>query len=149
MRIGFVGLGTMGAPMAERLLAAGHVLHVHNRTRAREAPLVALGALPAASPAAAAADAELVFTMVSDTPDVEAVVFGPSGSAETIPAGALLVDMSTISPSATTIPAAGFRFTASPPSAKRFPPPYAPLAKRGSESENHRSRGAAGASSNT
>ena len=101
MRIGFVGLGTMGAPMAERLLAAGHVLHVHNRTRAREAPLVALGALPAASPAAAAADAELVFTMVSDTPDVEAVVFGPSGIAETIPAGALLVDMSTISPAAT------------------------------------------------
>jgi len=101
MRIGFVGLGTMGAPMAERLLAAGHVLAVHNRTRAREAPLVALGALPAASPAAAATDAAFVFTMVSDTPDVEAVVFGPDGVAETIPADALLVDMSTISPAAT------------------------------------------------
>jgi 3-hydroxyisobutyrate dehydrogenase len=101
VRIAFIGLGTMGAPMAARLLDAGHEVAVHNRTRAREAPLVARGARAAADPAEAAADADVVITMVSDTPDVEAVVFGPDGVAETIAADAILVDMSTISPAAT------------------------------------------------
>ena len=101
MRIAFIGLGTMGAPMAARLLDAGHEVAVHNRTRAREAPLVARGARAAADPAEAAADAEVVITMVSDTPDVGAVVFGPGGVAETLAADAVLVDMSTISPAAT------------------------------------------------
>ena len=101
MRIGFIGLGTMGAPMAARLLAAGHELTVHNRTRAREEPLAALGAARATDPAAAAAGAELVLTMVSDTPDVASVVFGPDGVAATLGADALLVDMSTIAPAAT------------------------------------------------
>jgi len=101
MRIAFIGLGTMGAPMAARLLDAGHDLAVHNRTRSREAPLVARGAQAAADPAAAAAGAEVVITMVSDTPDVEAVVFGPRGAAAGMAAGTVLVDMSTIAPAAT------------------------------------------------
>jgi 3-hydroxyisobutyrate dehydrogenase len=101
VRVAFVGLGTMGAPMAARLLDAGFDLTVHNRTPAREAPLVARGAHAAADPAAAAAGADVVVVMVSDTPDVEAVVFGPDGVAAGIAAGALLVDMSTIAPAAT------------------------------------------------
>ncbi|MBW6454590.1 MAG: NAD(P)-dependent oxidoreductase [Trueperaceae bacterium] len=101
MNIGFIGLGTMGAPMATRLVDAGHRVTVHNRTRAREEPLAAHGARRAASPAAAAAGAELVVTMVADTPDVEEVVFGDHGVASAIAAGALLVDMSTIAPGAT------------------------------------------------
>jgi 3-hydroxyisobutyrate dehydrogenase len=80
MNIGFIGLGTMGAPMARRLLDAGHRVTVHNRTRAREEPLAAPGARRG-HPAEAAAGADLVVTMVADTPDVEAVVFGPDGVA--------------------------------------------------------------------
>ena len=88
----------MGAPMAGHLLAAGHELHVHNRTRSREQPLVDAGAIGAATPAAAAADAELVFTCVSDTPDLEAVVLGPEGALAGMAPGAVLVDCSTVSP---------------------------------------------------
>lgn len=101
MRVGFVGLGTMGAAMAARLVAAGHHVTVHNRTRAREEPLAALGAARAAHPAAAARGAELVVAIVSDTPDVDQVVFGRDGIAAGLEAGALLVDMSTIAPDAT------------------------------------------------
>jgi 3-hydroxyisobutyrate dehydrogenase len=101
MNIGFIGLGTMGAPMAQRLVDAGHRVTVHNRTRAREEPLAAHGAQRAATPAEAAAGAELVVIIVADTPDVEQVVFGEHGVASAIAAGALLVDMSTIAPAAT------------------------------------------------
>ena len=101
MRIGFVGLGTMGAPMAARLLAAGHEVAVHNRTREREVPLAELGARRATRPHDAAAGADLVITMVSDTPDVETVVFGAGGIAANLAPGSLLVDMSTIAPAAT------------------------------------------------
>lgn len=101
MRIGFVGLGTMGAPMARRLLEAGHELVVHNRTRAREEPLADAGATRAASPREAAQGAELVITMVSDTPDVEAVVLGDAGVLQGIEVEATLIDMSTIAPDAT------------------------------------------------
>jgi len=101
VNIGFIGLGTMGAPMARRLLDAGHRVAVHNRTRAREEPLADLGARRAADPAAAAAGADLVVTMVADTPDVEGVVFGPDGVSASISADALLIDMSTIAPGAT------------------------------------------------
>lgn len=101
MNIGFIGLGTMGAPMARRLLDAGHRVAVHNRTRSREESLADLGARRAAHPAAAAAGADLVVTMVADTPDVEGVVFGPDGVSASISADALLVDMSTIAPGAT------------------------------------------------
>ncbi len=101
MRIGFIGLGTMGAPMARRLLEAGHDLKVHNRTREREEPLAALGATRAASPKACAEDRELVFTMVSDTPDVQAVVLGDHGAALGMAPGSVLIDMSTIAPATT------------------------------------------------
>ncbi len=101
MRIGFIGLGTMGAPMAARLLAAGFDVTVHNRTREREEPLAALGAKRAASPKACAVERDVVFTMVSDTPDVQAVVIGDHGAIEGLAEGAVLVDMSTISPATT------------------------------------------------
>lgn len=101
MKIGFIGLGTMGAPMAGRLLAAGYAVTVHNRTREREEPLAALGAKRAGSPRAAAQDADLVITIVSDTPDVQAVVLGESGAALGMRDGSVLMDMSTISPATT------------------------------------------------
>src|SRR4051812_24032647 len=101
MRIGVIGLGTMGAPMARHLVAAGHQVVVHNRTRAREEPLAEAGAERAASPADAARGADAVLTCLSDTPDLEAVVEGPEGVAATLPAGTLLIDCSTVSPSAT------------------------------------------------
>ncbi len=101
MRVGFVGLGTMGAAMAERLIAAGFEVAVHNRTRAREEPLEALGATRAASPAEAARGADLVVVIVSDTPDVDQVAFGSEGIAAGLAPGALLIDMSTIAPDAT------------------------------------------------
>ncbi len=101
MRIGFVGLGTMGGPMAERLLEAGHDLCVHNRTRERETPLAERGARRAASPRDAASGADVLVTMVSDTPDMEQVLFGDGGAAAGLAAGSVLVDMSTISPRAT------------------------------------------------
>lgn len=91
----------MGAPMARRLLEAGHELVVHNRTRAREEPLADAGATRAASPREAAQGAELVITMVSDTPDVEAVVLGDAGVLQGIEVEATLIDMSTIAPDAT------------------------------------------------
>lgn len=106
MRIGFIGLGTMGAPMARRLLEAGHDVTVHNRTRQREEPLEALGARRAASPRECARDRELVITMVSDTPDVQAVVLGEGGAVEGMEKGSVLVDMSTISPATTRLIAA-------------------------------------------
>lgn len=101
MNVGFIGLGTMGEPMAGRLLAAGHRLRVHNRTRQREEALAARGAERAASPAACADGCDVVFTMVADSPDVEAVVLGADGAAEGLAPGAALVDMSTISPAVT------------------------------------------------
>jgi 3-hydroxyisobutyrate dehydrogenase-like beta-hydroxyacid dehydrogenase len=101
MRVAVIGLGTMGAPMARHLLANGHEVTVHNRTREKELPLAEAGASRAASPAEAACTAEAVLTCVSDTPDLEAVVLGPGGVAETLPAGGVVVDCSTVSPSAT------------------------------------------------
>jgi len=98
MRIAWIGLGTMGAAMASHLVRAGHDVAVHNRTRSREAPLVALGARGAASPADAAQRAEVVFTCVSDSPDVEHVVLGPTGAIHGMAAGAVLADCSTIAP---------------------------------------------------
>ena len=79
MKVAFIGLGTMGMPMAMNLLTAGHRLTVHNRSRDRELPLVDAGAQGAASPATAAAEADIVIVCVSDTPDVEAVVLGSEG----------------------------------------------------------------------
>ena len=100
-RVGFAGLGTMGAAMAANLLRAGYPLHVWNRTPGKAGPLVDLGAVEAASPREMAAEADIVVICVSDTPDVEAVLFGPDGLAHGAREGTLVVDCSTISPSAT------------------------------------------------
>ena len=100
--LGFIGLGIMGAPMAANLLAAGHRLTVWNRTPGKTQPLLERGAAAAASPAAlAAAGPEVVFLNVTDTPDVEALLFGPDGLASAARPGLVVVDHSTISPVAT------------------------------------------------
>lgn len=101
MRVGFVGLGTMGGSMAANAARAGFEVSAWNRTSGRAADLQELGVQLRESPAAVAAASDIVITIVSDTPDVEAVLFGPSGVAEGAKAGSLVVDMSTISPSAT------------------------------------------------
>jgi len=87
--------------MARRLLAAGHDVTVHNRTREREEPLAAAGAARAATPRECAVGREVVFTMVSDTPDLEAVVVGEDGAVHGLEPGSVLVDMSTVAPAAT------------------------------------------------
>lgn len=101
MKVGFIGLGTMGAPMARNLITAGFELTVHNRTRSREEPLAAEGAERAATPAEAASDADVVVTIVSDTTDVEEVLFGDDGVASGAGPGSVVCDMSTISAEAT------------------------------------------------
>lgn len=101
MKVAFIGMGTMGAPMALNLLKAGFEVTVHNRTRDRELPVAAAGAQRAESPAAAAAGAEVVITCVSDSPDVEAVLLGDQGVIQGAAAGTVVVDMSTISPTVT------------------------------------------------
>ena len=105
MKVAFIGLGTMGAAMSLNLIKAGHEVVVHNRTRTREQPLIQAGARAATTPAEAAAQANIVVTCVSDTPDVEAVLLGKEGSKEGVIHGAkpgtLVVDMSTINPTAT------------------------------------------------
>ena len=105
-RIGFIGLGIMGRPMALNLLATGLDLAVYARRAEALTPLTDAGARAYASPAAVAEQADVVFTMLGDTSDVEAVILGGSGDADrAIIAGAqpgsVVVDMSTISPSAT------------------------------------------------
>ena len=100
-RVGFVGLGTMGAAMAANIARAGFPLTVWNRSPGRAAALVDAGATEVATPAEAARAADIVVTCVSDTPDVEEVLFGPDGVAAGAPKGLLVVDCSTISPSAT------------------------------------------------
>ena len=100
-RIGFVGLGTMGAAMAANLRKAGFELTVWNRTPGRAVDLVALGAQEAATPAAVAGRSDVVVSCVSDTPDVEAVLFGEDGVAQGLASGGLIIDCSTISPGAT------------------------------------------------
>jgi 3-hydroxyisobutyrate dehydrogenase len=97
LKVGFVGLGTMGAPMARNLLKAGFDVVVHNRTRAKEQGFPKR----AESPADAARDADVIVTMVSDTPDVEHVLIGEHGVARGARKGAVVVDMSTISPNET------------------------------------------------
>ncbi|MGQ9612287.1 MAG: NAD(P)-dependent oxidoreductase [Chloroflexus sp.] len=97
-RIGFIGLGIMGRGMAANILRAGFSLTVWNRTPGRADELVAAGAQVATSPADLAARSDIVISCVSDTPDVEAVLFGPQGVIEGARAGMLVIDMSTISP---------------------------------------------------
>ena len=91
----------MGKPMAGHLLKAGYRLIVHNRSRAAVDELVAAGATAAASPAEVARAATVVITMLPDTPDVERVLTAPDGVLSTIQKGAIVIDMSSISPVAT------------------------------------------------
>ena len=110
MRIAVIGLGTMGAPMAENLIKAGFEVTVQNRTRSREEALEALGAARAATPAAAASDAEIILTCVSDTPDVERVLLDPEiGAINGLKEGGLVIDCSSIAPEATRHVAEQFR----------------------------------------
>ncbi|HRF50512.1 MAG TPA: NAD(P)-dependent oxidoreductase [Anaerolineales bacterium] len=99
--LGFIGLGIMGQGMARNLLKHGYAVTVWNRTPARAESVLAEGATWAESPAAVAAASDIVFTCVSDTPDVEAVILGEAGVIHGAHSGALVVDMSTISPAAT------------------------------------------------
>lgn len=93
MRIGFIGLGQMGRPMAQSVIGAGHDVVVWNRTREKAE---GLDAPVASSPADAARDADVLVTMVSDDRAVEAVLFGDDGAAETLPEGSVHASMSTI-----------------------------------------------------
>jgi 2-hydroxy-3-oxopropionate reductase len=99
-KLGFIGLGIMGAPMAAHLAAAGHQLFVH--TRGKVPQLIADSAAVRCDNALdVARRADIVFLMVPDTPDVQAVLFGPAGVAEGLSPGKVVVDMSSISPIAT------------------------------------------------
>ena len=98
-KVGFIGLGIMGRPMAKNLMEAGYELVVHNRSPEKAEELAKEGnATAAASPGQVAQACDIVITMLPDSPDVEAVVAGEGGVLEGIRDGALLVDMSTISP---------------------------------------------------
>ena len=99
MKVGFIGLGIMGRPMALNLKAKGHDLFVPERKSLTDELRAAATVLPDAKAVAAAA--EVVITMVPDTPDVEQVLFGPGGVAEGLSPGKLVIDMSSISPTAT------------------------------------------------
>lgn len=99
MKIGFVGLGIMGRPMAAHLKDAGHEVHVPERASLSAESRAAFTVLPDARAVAQAAEA--VVLMVPDTPDVEAALFGPAGVAEGLSPGKLVIDMSSISPTAT------------------------------------------------
>jgi 2-hydroxy-3-oxopropionate reductase len=97
MKLGFIGLGIMGAPMAGHLRAAGHDLFVTTRSKVPPA-LAEAGAVACANAAEVARRADIVFVMVPDTPDVEAVLFGKNGVCDGLSAGKTVVDMSSISP---------------------------------------------------
>ncbi len=98
MKIGFIGLGIMGRPMALNLLKGGHSLTVWARRAESMAPLLEAGAKGADSPAGAAREADLVISMVADAPDVAEVMLGAGGVAQTAARGLVAVDMSTIAP---------------------------------------------------
>jgi 2-hydroxy-3-oxopropionate reductase len=97
-RVGFIGLGIMGQPMAKNLMDAGYELFVHNRSPEKVEELAKEGATAAASPREVAENSDVVITMLPDSPQVAEVLGGKDGVLEGVEEGALLVDMSTISP---------------------------------------------------
>src|SRR5687768_14695645 len=99
--VGFIGLGVMGRPMAKHVMANGYRLIVHSRSPQPVEELVAAGATAATSPADVACQCDVVITMLPDTPDVELVIGGPDGVAGGVKPGAVVIDMSSISPVAT------------------------------------------------
>jgi 2-hydroxy-3-oxopropionate reductase len=100
LKLGFVGLGIMGAPMAGHLVNAGHQVFINTRSKVPEA-LASSAAVQCSSPQEVASKADIIFTMVPDTPDVEKVLFGEKGIAAGLAKGKIVVDMSSISPIAT------------------------------------------------
>ncbi|MBA7664905.1 2-hydroxy-3-oxopropionate reductase [subsurface metagenome] len=100
-KLGFIGLGIMGKPMAGHLLAAGHTVHVYDVVPESVKELAAKGAVACNSGKEVAQKSDVIFTMVPDTPDVEAVIFGKDGVAEGVRSGSIVVDMSSVSPLAT------------------------------------------------
>jgi 3-hydroxyisobutyrate dehydrogenase len=99
--VGFIGLGIMGQGMVSNLLKAGFEVKIWNRTAKRMDPLVKAGAKETSNPADLASKCDIIITCVSDTPDVREVVLGKSGVIHGVRSGALVIDMSTISPQAT------------------------------------------------
>ena len=99
--LGFIGIGIMGLPMATNLIHGGHTLFVHNRTLSKCDPLKKLGATICQTPGDVAANAKIIFLNVTDTPDVESILFGKDGIFETATPGTIVIDHSTISPNAT------------------------------------------------
>ena len=97
MKVGFIGLGNMGSAIARNLIKAGHNLTVYNRTRSRTEAFASLGASIAETPAEAAADADVLITMLADDAAVEGVIFSPGNAIATLSAGAVHISMSTIS----------------------------------------------------
>ncbi len=100
-RIGFIGLGIMGEPMCRNLMKAGYACTVNTRTNSRAEKLLSEGAAWSDSPKDTAGKSDVIITIVTDTPDVEKVILGDDGIVEGINPGSVVIDMSTISPSAT------------------------------------------------
>jgi 3-hydroxyisobutyrate dehydrogenase-like beta-hydroxyacid dehydrogenase len=97
MKVGFIGLGSMGTGMSRNLIKAGHDLVVYNRTRSRVQEMQSLGAKVADSPSEAAVGAEALITMLADDRAVQDVIFEPGAAIESLPEGAVHISMSTIS----------------------------------------------------
>ena len=97
MNVGFVGLGSMGLPMARNLMKAGHALTVYNRTRSRAEELQSSGAAIARTAGEAASRAEAIVTMLADDRALEDVMFGPGNVTDSLPGGAIHISMSTVS----------------------------------------------------
>lgn len=100
-RIGFIGLGIMGEPMCRNLMKAGYACTVNTRTKSRAERLLSEGAVWSGTPKDTAGKSDVIITIVTDTPDVEKVILGENGIIEGIRPGSVVIDMSTISPSAT------------------------------------------------
>lgn len=99
-KIGFIGLGKMGVPMSQNLVKKGYSLTVYNRTKDKTKALADLGAKVADSPKAAASGADVIISMISDDPVLEAISYGPNGAFEGAKSGSIFIDMSTVSPDA-------------------------------------------------
>src|SRR5580693_4282465 len=110
-KLGYVGLGAMGGPMAERLMAKGHTVTGYNRTKSKAQGLIDKGMIWADSPRAVAEAAEATFVMVTNSAALEAVANGPDGLLAGLGAGQLLIDMSTVSPAVSRALAAKVRHT--------------------------------------
>jgi len=103
INVGFIGPGIMGGPMSRNLMKGGHKLWIYARRPEAMKSLLAEGATACASAAEVAKHTDVIFLIVSDTPDVESVIFGETGIAKGARSGSVIVDMSTISPTATKV----------------------------------------------